>query len=184
MKYSIITQIIVLAIAIAIGFFYIRPTFGEIGVLQDELSQLEASTGQVAQVNQTLRSKLNEINQIPTTNQNALRRYLPDSVDHIAILKDIQTISRISLVTLEALNYNGQRSRVEDPNVTYHTFSVGVNGEYEAIKTFMQNLEANNYPLHVTSMTIQAPARTSETEDLEAQFTLTTYALAAEVEEQ
>lgn len=183
MQYSLIVQVVIIVIAGAIGLFYIRPQFTEISMLQDDLSELEQAIKQVSDVNQELARKLGEVNNIPNNNRTALTRYLPNQLDEVAVLKDLQTITSLSSVTLESVSYDGSvTAAASDASLIPHHFSLSVSGEYTDLKRFLGNLEQNNYPLHVAELSLSGATNndTGSASQLSMNLVLETYQLASD----
>ena len=91
-KFSYLTQLVMIAIAITIGLLYIKPTVMVIRDTQDKIDNYETETANVSSVNDLLRSKLSQIAGVSITDSDELKRFIPDNLDEVNVLKDIQNI--------------------------------------------------------------------------------------------
>jgi hypothetical protein len=174
---SFFTQIVMLVLSVGMLFFYVRPTFGEIGTVQDSILQYQEELGRVNEVNARLASLVAKLNSISASDMKALLTYLPDEIDHVAVSRDIYLMSELSEVHLKNIEYsnaivnaaNRGLSDVEQP--VRHEFTINGEGSYEQIKKFLELFENNNYPLEVVDMQIQA----AETGLINIEMTVATY---------
>lgn len=156
MKYGAFTQIAVAIIAIVIVFTYVRPTFTEIGEIQDKIAEFDAAIEKVSAVNNQLANLVSQVNSVSVEERQALLTFMPDHIDYVAIQRDIQSMAEASEVELMDLAYSGFdiETATEEDGVllqkpVVHEFQVNVQGEYGNVKQFLRNLEENDYPLHV-----------------------------------
>ena len=106
-KTSLITQLAMIGIAIAIGFIYIKPTVAAIKVTQDNIDQYNEETQKVSDVNGTLKSKVAVMDGVTNTDAEELARFVPDKIDEVVVLKEIQNILDYSGLTGVAVVYKG-----------------------------------------------------------------------------
>jgi len=159
---SLITQVITLVIALAIVFTFIQPTFAKIQSTQEEIKVLQAERATVESVNVKLNQLITERNRIAERDVRRLLNYLPEKLDEIKVLRDIEIITKTPGISLNAsaLKYNSQGSNSgsnRQPSTTgvrEHNFSLTLMTSYEHLKTFLLLLEANNYPLEVGSLKV------------------------------
>lgn len=104
---SFFTQIFMAAIALGVIFTYVQPTFAKIGTLQEAILQYQEESSKVTQVTGGLNTLVNKVNDIPASDLKALLTYIPDSIDHVAISRDILSMSEISGAYLEGVEYSG-----------------------------------------------------------------------------
>lgn len=163
-KTSLFTQLAMIAIAIAIGFLYLKPTIASIRVTQDNTDKYTAETENVSAVNLTLKSKLDAINSITITDSEQLAKFIPDKLDEVQVLKDIQNLLNSSGLNTFSVDYKSANSvgssatgltTDEIPGLEKHTFSVAFKGNYEQIKRVLSLIEVNDYILQVSEMSIK-----------------------------
>jgi hypothetical protein len=174
---SFFTQIVMLTLAVGMLFFYVRPTFGEIGKVQDSIIKYQEEQSRVNEVNAKLASLVSKLNAVSASDMKALLTYLPDQIDHVAISRDIYLMSEAAEMFLKDVEYskavmntaNSELSDIEQP--LRHEFTVSGEGSYEQIKKFLELTEKNNYPLEVVGIQINS----AETGLLSTEMTLATY---------
>jgi len=180
------SQIGAVLVAGVIGFYYVQPTINEIGAIQTDIAELQLERNKIADINNNLDQKLATLQSVSRSNKEKLATYMPRLVDDIAVLRDLSYIMLEAGVTNTVLAYDGiQADRVsvlsEDDNTsstlgdlqpTAHSFTVGVQGDYLAIKQLLSLLEQNEYPLEVHQLSLAA----DEFGIMSADMTLVTYA--------
>ncbi len=173
---SLVTQIGMMVLAVGILWLYVRPTFINIGVLQDSITVYETEREKVIDVNATLAQLVTKANSITEENKQAMLTYLPDYIDDVAVSRDILIIAETAGVFLRTVRYNGvlQNFTEEESDIpapVKHNFYVNLSGNYEQIKLFLSLLEQNNYPLEIRTLSLV----TTESELMESTATIFTY---------
>ncbi len=157
---SFVTQIGMLILGVGIIFTYVQPTFAEIGTMQTTIAQYQEEQRKVNEVNAQLARLVDEVNIITSSDMRALMTYLPDEVDHVAVSRDIFIMAELAEVYLEDVTYDGVLVDALGSEAgaelmpTQHAFSTSISGTYDQIKTFLQMLEQNNYPLDIKELTM------------------------------
>lgn len=161
---GLFTQLALLLLGVGIVITYIRPAFTEISNTQEQIATYIDERGKVESVNTTLFNRLNTIDSIFDADRDRLLTYMPDSVDSIAVMRDIETIAERTGVVVVNIADNGplkrERSRgrniyavaSDDESVMgphAYSFSTNVRGSYRQIKDLLAELGKNHYPLEV-----------------------------------
>jgi hypothetical protein len=158
---SFIVQIAMAALSVGILFFYVHPTFSQIGQTQDAISQYQVETAKVSEVNAKLANYVNRINSISSADMRALLTYMPDEIDRVAVSRDIFNMADATDVYLSGVQYT-QLQQVyalglpSDNDPVAHAFTIEALGTYEDIKEFLSLFEMNNYPLEVHKAKLSA----------------------------
>ncbi len=178
MSHSFIFQVLMIVVAVAIGLLYIRPTLAEIKTLQDTTMMYQAEIDKVAQVNALLAAQRQKKDSVSTTDSDALRRYMPNEVDEVQVMKDISVILGSVNLSPDTLSYAGASGDASNDGsgavlYTEHTFSVGVTVTYVQLKALLKAIEVNDYLLQVNDLSITP----GEDEVLTVTFTLSAFAL-------
>ncbi len=157
---SFFTQVVMTILAVGILFFYVNPTFTNIGVIQDSIMQYQTEKGKVNEVNAQLASLKQRLNNISASDTKALMTYLPEKVDQMAVSRDLLSIAEESNVYLQSVRYDKSTpagaTNNKDKNLLKHTFSLSLVGSYEDVKVMLGKLEQNNYPLEVHKLGLNA----------------------------
>ncbi len=172
---SLLTQVIVAAVAIGIVVTYIQPKFGEIKQRQDEIAQTQEELERVTAVNNQLKNLYDRVNGISQQDKAALLIYLPDQIDEVQILKDLTAMARDAGVDLRDVRYQGDGAAngVAEDYRSPHSFALSFESSYEDMKKILSNLERNNYPLVIEQMSV----RPTEGGFLSVDIGLMTYSL-------
>jgi hypothetical protein len=175
---SLIIQVITAAVAIGIVMTYIKPTMTLIRTHQDDIAQIRDEADRIAEVNRKLADLYAQVNNISQSDKAALYTYLPDAVDDVRVLKDIDAMARDAQVLIGDLAYGGPEQVVvtEENSVRVkpaaHLFTLSFQGSYEQFKEILGMIEKNNYPLAVKELTVTP----TEGGLLTVKMTLVTYA--------
>lgn len=169
---SFFTQIVMTIIALGLLFFYVHPTFTNIGMIQESIMLYQTEIGKVNDVNEKLANLNQRLNAVSQADKSNLATYLPDSVDHMAVSADILNMAVEADVFLESIRSNeGISSTLSTTPTIKHTFVLGITGTYDNIKAFLAKLEENNYPLETHNLALTA----SETDLMKATLNVVTY---------
>ena len=178
---GLFTQIAMLIVSVSIVFTYVRPAFGEIGKVQDDIDVYVTERQKVTSVNSTLAGLLSKMNSISNDDRRRLYSYLPDEVDDIAVLRDLAIISlqagvlykNASFIGAEDDSTSRKNETVVGPQA--HTFALSIEGTYDQIKNLLRLMEQNNYPLEIRNLSIVG----TNGDFLEANMQLYVYAYRA-----
>lgn len=160
---SLITQIVVAGLAIGIVITYIKPSITEVGVLQDKIAKTLEELDKVNAVNQKLSALVSDVGAISPKDKQQLSIYLPDVMDEVEVMKDLEAITKEAGVEVKSLAYGGEAviaavpaeeggAAVEVPAA--HNFSLSISSSYEQMKYLLLLLERNNYPLDIQDLSI------------------------------
>jgi hypothetical protein len=153
-------QLFMVLLAGAILLLYIQPTITAIRATQDEVAVYQNELDRVTNVNSLLTEHAEKINLLPLSDIQALERYLPTTIDEIAVMRDLQLLTEEVGVTLTSLEYGGsgatQTGGDADTTVSPDTpvqslFNLSVEGSYQDIKRLLSAIEVNDYQLTVNS---------------------------------
>ena len=155
-----------IAIAVAIMILYIEPKISTIRDTQDLITSYETETQNVSQVNESLRAKIAAIETVTPDDVQSLARFIPATIDDISILKDLGIIIESQSISEYDIAYKGsnvdQAESEELVNeygaVSEYYFSVGFAAEYQQLKSFLAQLETNDYLLQVSNLKISDTA--------------------------
>jgi hypothetical protein len=176
---GLFSQIAVLVLSVGIIFTYIKPTFEEITVNQDQISTYQGELKKVEEVDSTLKALSASISNISATDKHRLLTYMPDTIDTIAIPRTIEAIAHQVGISPEQITHEGEAPEssryVElgtlEVKPVAEFFSVEVRCTYEQLKAFLRLLEQNEFPLEVTELQVTP----EEGGFLTASLILTTY---------
>lgn len=171
MPTGLLSQIALIVLSVGIVFTYITPKLDEVKKTQDTIGIYKIERSKVSAVNMKLDQVAANLNSINTDDQRKLLIYMPDSVDTVAVPRDIKTIADNSGLILNQIKYLGPNvsptaTDFIDPSLLgaqanisdapeAHTFAVDFESSYEQVKQFLGDLEKNGYPLEVHDLVIK-----------------------------
>jgi len=168
-KLSLFSLLGMIIVACTIGVMYIKPTVADIRAIEDTTSLHRDEILKVSEVNENLSRKLITLEAISPADNQALEKYLPDSVDEVAVMKDISTIFSSVGVSLDGLTYtlptvknNNADSDIVDPyqGLAQYDFIITATLDSQQLLRALNAIEVNEYLLQVTNLKIN-PAETT-----------------------
>ena len=177
---GVLFQFVAIGIAVAIALLFVRPTFNETGMIQNDTLEYAKAREQVAETNQTLAALVAKLDSVSVLDSQRLATYIPTQLDEIFVLRDLENIVEVAGVAFTAIEYSGEwtddseeaRMGQQDMLPAGHQFDIQITGSYNRIKDFLSLLEQNQYPLHAYSLGLS----TLEGGFLQADITVVTFA--------
>ncbi len=196
---KLITQAILIVTSITIIMTYVRPAFGEIAEVQDDIARYQSTVSKASELNSALQGLIATEQNIDPSDRNRLQTYLPQSINNVTVMRDIQNIFNVMGVRLSALSSasddtiatpmveGDEPTTASGQQLVFRDFELSFAGTYEGLKSVLGALEANAYPLEVVNLTFQSSTNPTETEQnlglepgaMQYSLTLRTYALPA-----
>lgn len=158
---GLFTQIGMVIVAVSIIITYVQPAFAKIGSVQDIIEVYSQERKKVESVNAKLSKLMSDIENVSNDDRRQLLTYLPDSVDEIAVPRDLVLITAEAGVLYKNSSFVGldetltPKSSGESINLPKaYSFTLSVEGTYDQLKNLFRLMEQNNYPLEVRSVEI------------------------------
>lgn len=156
--------IILIAVSIGVFIFFVDPQYDEIKETRetiDENKNLLELANQLRRERNTLSDKFSDISE---EDRERLGKVLPDNVDNVRLILDIQDIARdfgiqILNINVQASQDNQQEGRlIDNTNNAYGTIAVNfsVSAEYDVFKSFMRRLENSLRLIDIQSFSVSA----------------------------
>jgi hypothetical protein len=101
-------QIVVVIVSITIVLFYIEPSFAKVQSIQSSIKNYELERGKVMKVNSQLSELVAKMDSVSTEDQRRLLTYLPNTVDPLAVSRDLILIAKQAGVTYNDVQAAGQ----------------------------------------------------------------------------
>jgi len=155
--FNLFFQVAMVAIAITIGFLYINPTVTAIRDTQVLTQTYVNEKDNVDKVNAQLASRVAAINSVSSSNKQALLRYVPDTVDDIAVLKDLNIIAKQLGIVPKTLSFKGtadKKETTDQGDILAYQFELGADLTYTQLRDLLAAIEINNYLLQTTSLSV------------------------------
>ncbi len=165
---SPVVQLFMIVVSVGIVILFVMPTIDSFRAQQDRIAQYNAERLRVEEVTTLLNQHINTINNLPMSGRQSLERYMPNSIDEIAVMRDIESIVRAAGLSVTRLDYSpsdsgggvvtteGEEVAV-DPvlsNLQSAVFTLAVNTDYEGVKRLLRIIESNNYQFLIREASI------------------------------
>ena len=171
MGYRVLMQMGMIAAALFIVFTVIMPKLEDIKMVEDETQEYKKAVENAAAYNSQLAALSSQKNSFTKNQLESIERYLPDNIDDIAVMADLQSMAeRAGLTTVgigvveneegdttmetDSFTYdeNGEPVAVEREPLAHRDFQITTEGTYTAIKSLLGYMEFNDYQLEVVDM--------------------------------
>lgn len=162
--------VILICLSIGIFFLYISPTYkNSIIPLQQEIKKSDSALAAAADFNEKQAQIATERAAIPADAVEKLQKYLPDGVDNVQMILDLNALAARSGVTLSrfGIKENSQvatngsidtggdiLNNTKGKGTDSLDLSVTATGTYGAFRTFLYGIEHSLRPLDVTQIII------------------------------
>ena len=163
MKYFFPT--ILILTAIGVFFLLIDPLYQEVGTLRQQTVSFDAALAKSKEL-QTIRDGLlSKYNSFITTDLDRLDRMLPDNVDNVRLIMDINNIAaryNMSLKNTKITIIDDAKSGVLGPNrKKYGSVQLGfsVAGPYSTFLSFMEDLERSLRIVDVVGLSFSSASK-------------------------
>lgn len=159
---KLLTPLFIVIIVIGGFIFYVNPTYGEIKTLQVQAEQYDNALADVKQARTLLEQKQNEYNSIPSEDLKKLNTLLPDSIDNIKLLVNINDIAQgygteIQGVRVETVS-DGPGKALGPDSKSYSSLKVGfsITTTYDVLMEFLKDLQRSVRLVDLQTMAFQA----------------------------
>lgn len=200
MRYSLITQVLLISISLVIVFTLIRPMLSEIRDIQDQVFVYSDTVAKASQFNARLQELIEIRDSFSGRDMIMLEKFMPTTIDTLAVMNDIESIFKtkeipiISLTATEVvapvtdIAFEGDVILEESQDDNYQDYELTFAGTYEQLKEILLLLERNATLLEVIELEFEKNqseeiGSESKAEDLEEgmmsfALKLRTYSLA------
>ncbi len=161
----------VIIVAIGLFFGYIQPTWtGSIAATQAEVASYDRAIAAAQSYKQKENELIAKQNAIPESDQARVKAFLPDGVDNVQLILDLDSLARRSGVVLSNFETNNEENSsagatdngavlpLENAKTSpagMITFSVSATGTYEAFRTFLEGVEKSLRPLDLIELSLK-----------------------------
>ena len=163
---SIIPIILIIA-SLGIFFLFVSPTYGDVSSLRANTVAYNNALTNSTQLQKVRDSLLSSYNSITDTDKNRLSDSLPNTVDNIQLILQLQQIASNHGMSLNNISFDTPTS---DPNaatgasstVPYGVFNLEfkTQGTYDTFVSFLHDLEQNLRIIDINSISFTVPPQT------------------------
>ena len=154
---------IIIAISIAAYYLYLSPMYADIGVLQAKKAEYTGALAKAKELGVKRDKILAEYNAIPPESILRLKRIIPDNVNNVEIVTNINAIASQYGMSVRGVKIDQQQSQdrgdgtaktVQSP---FKTLTIGftVSGSYDQFLKFLKDLESNARLFDVSNLAIK-----------------------------
>ncbi len=141
-------------IAAALFFVYTRPAYDEVRAMRMKVAEYDSALDKAAELQRLKQTLLSRYNAMDPAGLERLRKLLPDHVDNVRLILDLDTMASRHGMALENVAVGDEAESGERKTVVgaigsgrhkYDSISIrfGTSGTYTDFKRFMQDLEAS-----------------------------------------
>lgn len=201
MRYSLITQVLLIGISLVIVFTLIRPMLGEIRDIQDQVFVYSDTVAKASQFNARLQELIQIRDSFSERDMLMLENFMPTTIDTLKVMNDIESIFKSKEIPIISLTAKDVVAPVTDIAIegdiiieeapqedNYQDYELTFAGSYDQLKEILLLLERNATLLEVIELEFETKqseeiGTESKVENLEEgmlnfALTLRTYSLA------
>ena len=148
---KVLVPIISIIVALALYFFFIQDTLERVAELKIESAQFDEALKSAQELENTIERLTRESDNIQTSDLDKLEILLPDHIDSIRFIYDLNTIADIHNKTLGKVSV--EELKGDRFTSTIVTFSI--NGTYSELLAFLSDLELSLRIIDVQSISFR-----------------------------
>ena len=153
----VITPIVLVLIAIGVFIWYINPTYSQIKNLSAEEEQFDMALTRSKELIAVRDALLSRYNMIPTRDLERLEKLLPDHVDNVRLILDMNNIAAqygmaLQDIAIGEASAEGAELGADTSPIGAITLSFGVRSTYDNFLQFLMDLEESLRIVDVTSL--------------------------------
>lgn len=166
---SIIT-LVCIGGAIALFFLYTKPTYDSLSGIKSQITQYNLALDKAAELQRLKQSLLSRYNSFSPDDIERLHKLLPDHVDNVRLILDLDTLASRHGLALQNVVISGGPTEKESsnqiitgPSQSAHdslTFQFATSGTYPQFVQFLTDLERSLRIVDVTELSISQSTAT------------------------
>ena len=158
-------SLILLLVSIGVFFAFIDPFYKEIEVIRLEIKGLDEALNNSKQIQETRDQLLGRFNAIPRQDLERIKKMLPDHVDNVKLILEIDRIASqygMTIKNISVIEKGGGRETLGRPEEPLGTIGLDliITGSYRLFLNFVSDLEKSLRIVDIVSL-----AFTATTED-------------------
>ncbi len=177
-----------IAASVGLYFGFIDPTYKDIQSLQGKRNELNSAINNANQLTERRNNLVNTINSFSTEDVFRLNKLVPDHIDNVRLIMEIDRIALkygmvLRDVRVSGLNLDGgglsslPSGNIGDTLVNYDkvALSFSVSSTYETFKQFLKELEDNLRITDIGKIFFNAPPDPKNSDTYQFNLSVTTY---------
>lgn len=163
---QLVIAMIGLMLSGAVFFFYTKPTYDEVKVVQSQIAQYDSVLEKSTELQRLKQGLLSRYNAFNPTDLDRLRKLLPDHVDNVRLILDLDNLAarhgialqNVDVTSSAGLTQDNQAVAIEigseDQKFDSLTFSFGTTASYKTFILFLNDLEMSLRIVDLVSLTM------------------------------
>ncbi len=178
-----ITPIIIIVISVTLFFIFVNPLYGDVKDLRTDVDSYNQALSHSTELQKVRDDLVNSFNSISKDNKDKLVKFLPNTVDNIELILEIQQIAGSHGMSLTNITFEPPKNTEEekdaqgrpivqasgDPSMAkpYGVFDLEfkTKAHYDTMVSFLKDLEKNLRVVDITSMSFIVPNTKGENVD-------------------
>lgn len=162
-----ILPIVLILIAVGLFFGYVNPTYtGPVAQLKSEIKSYDSALAAAKQFKAKEEQLKAMKSAIPLEDEARVEAFLPDSVDNVQLILDLNALAERSGLTLSNFDVASSRAEQEGDRILLESespvqsldLSLSATGDYESFKSFLLGAELSLRPLDLTELSLSDSA--------------------------
>ncbi len=173
-----IFPIICIVLGLALFFLFVRPLYSDVSVIRTDIKTYNVALDNSKDLQLTRDALLATYKSISVTDKERLLKFLPNGVDNIGLILEIEQIAKSHNMTLKDIRFDTEKPgtaqaksnssvaiKANDPTAskTYGVFpfEFTTEGSYDDFVVFLKDIERNLRVVDVKSVSFTVPPRTT-----------------------
>ena len=159
----LLTPLLLLMISIALFVWFTQPLMDDVATINSQITSLQSVLSSASELASVRDSLLKNYNQISDEDKTRLAKALPDQVDNVRLIIDVDTIAskygmklKNAQVTADAAAGAAGVASADGKRYSTVTLGFSVNGSYDKLKLFLADLEKSLRIVDINSLSFSA----------------------------
>lgn len=176
--------LILIALSIAAFMMFVKPAYQQTKQIRESILSDSTNLNTAGKIKESREALIAAYNNIPKADLDSLRVLLPDSVDNIRLIIQIDSLAtKNGLSTVRNVEYQtdtkpttaGQSPEAMRKPYGEFTISFSTTGQYQNFLSFLSDLEANLRLVDITKVEFQQLSTTQVASTMNYRVTIKTY---------
>ncbi len=173
---SRILPIVLIVLSAALGYLYIYPTWNnDIATVQQQITNYQQALHAADTFDKEEKKLIAKRDSISQADQDKLMDYMPNSVDNIQLILDLNTLANSNGITLSNFSLQSGSTGAQNSSPTASStgtgslfnssggtnsldLSVNASGTYSSFLNFLSSVELSQRPLDVVNLSLTSPS--------------------------
>lgn len=178
---KVLTPILFTIIALGLFFSYLRPAYSELNASKERLVRIDQAIEESDKLLSNYTELKNKMNAISAEDQKNLAKILPDSVDVVRLILDLDSLATkygLTIRSFEIPDIESELTLKKSPDATLEespvmkaVLTITCEGSYADFKKLLVDIERSMSLMDVVELEVKVAEKSTDTEE-EAVYTL------------